>query len=94
LFIKGYRKPNIKDEHLTGMVTNWELDNLPLYCMSLDDYERRLKKLVDPSCEDLITGSQIEEVFKDHYAFKDIIYEGSLVRSLMLNPIFKKDESS
>ena len=52
-------------------ITKWE-STLPFGKISLPEYERRLKKLIDPQANDFITEKQIVECFKDHHAFKDI----------------------
>ena len=55
------------------------------------EYERRLKKLIDPKANDCISEKQIIESFKDHHAFKDIGNEDSLIHALMTDEIFLKE---
>jgi hypothetical protein len=50
---KGYKVEKISDTSETGFITDWEF-NLPLGKIDIDDYERRLKKLIDPSCNESI----------------------------------------
>jgi hypothetical protein len=70
--VKGYSPPNVDDKSETGMISNFE-KKLPLGKVDIDEFERRLKKLVDPLSKDVITLKQIEASFADHYAFRDIV---------------------
>lgn len=70
--MKGYSPPNVDDKSETGMISNFE-KKLPLGKVDTDEFERRLKKLVDPLSQDVITLKQIEASFADHYAFRDIV---------------------
>ena len=56
--------------------------------MSLNEYERRLKKLVTPAMRDYVPVRVVEECFKDHWAFLDIDEEETLTRELMFDEIF------
>jgi hypothetical protein len=67
------------------MITKFE-ETLPLRKMTVDEFERRLKKLIDPSCGDMINEAQLIESFKD--AFPEIEDETSLIRQLLMNPVF------
>jgi hypothetical protein len=63
--------------------------------MSILEYERRLKKLVniDPENEEnnnRITEKQLVEVFLDHRYFKDLAVPDSPLRKFLLDPIFKQ----
>lgn len=58
--------------------------------MSLDDFERRLKKLASPESGEYITEDQLVEVFKDHHTLKTITNANSLVRFMLTHPSFKK----
>ena len=69
-------------------ITKFE-STLPLGKISLLEYERRLKKLIDPTAEDKISEKQLIEVFKDHPAFKDIENPESLVHALLTDDVFK-----
>ena len=84
---QGFSAPNAMDTSPTAFITKFE-SNLPLGKMSLLEYERRLKKLIEPGDKDCITEKQLIECFKDHPAFKDIVNEGSLIRDLLTNEIF------
>ena len=48
------------------MITRFE-ETIPLRRMTIDEYERRLKKLADPDSKDMLTPNQIVESFKDIY---------------------------
>eukprot|EP00347_Sterkiella_histriomuscorum_P010838 403374731 len=86
--LQSYRPEIILDNSQCSMVTKFE-QTFPLKSMTIDEYERRIKKLADPSSNDTISETQILESFKDVYP--DILIEGSLIRQLLLNPAFKKD---
>lgn len=49
-----YKPEVIEDKSATCMITKFE-ESLPLKKMTIDEFERRLKKLVDPTCQDKIT---------------------------------------
>jgi len=66
---KGYNIDILNDASELAAVTTFER-NLPICKVGLDDYERRLKKLVDN--EDFLTEKQLVEVFKDHVSCKEI----------------------
>ena len=59
------------------MVTKFE-ESFPLKKMTIEDYERRVKKLVNPDSADSINEAQIVESFKD--VFPDLKTEGTLIR--------------
>ena len=61
---------------------------MPLRNISLNEYERRLKKLVTPKMKDMVSVRVVTECFKDHWAFLDIGEEDSLTRELMFDTIF------
>ena len=61
---------------------------LPLRNISLNDYERRLKKLVNPKMNDYASVRMIVECFKDHWAFTDITVSNTLTRELMFDKLF------
>ena len=50
----GFTAPNPIDNSPTQMITKFE-SSLPLGKISLLEYERRLKKLIDPSANDCIS---------------------------------------
>ena len=52
--LKGYREQIVTDDSETGIVTRWE-DTLALKKVSLDDFERRIKKFATPDNEDELT---------------------------------------
>ena len=52
--VKGYSLNKIEDESETGMITDYEYE-LPLAYIDLDEYERRIKKLADPTTKDILT---------------------------------------
>ncbi len=82
-----YKNENIDDSTPLSMITKFE-NALPLKKIDIDEFERRLKKLANPDCENMLTEAQIVESFKDSVALKDITVEGSLTRQLILNPLF------
>jgi hypothetical protein len=55
----------IEDSSETGIVTAWE-NTLPFNKISLDDFERRIKKLVDSETGDELNIRQLVESFIDH----------------------------
>ncbi len=89
----GFAPPNPTDNSETGCITKFEA-TLPLGKISLLEFERRLKKLIDPRANDCISKKQIIECFKDHNAFKDIEDENSLTHALLTDKVFlsKKEE--
>ena len=87
MYANGWVNETVVDESDCAMVTIFERD-LPLRNISLTEFERRLKKMVTPAMGDMATVSTIEECFKDHWAFLDIIEEESFTRELMFDEIF------
>ncbi len=84
---QGFSPPNPNDNSPMGCITKFE-SSLPLGKISVLEFERRLKKLIDPSAGDKITERQLVEVFKDHPSFKDIEDPESLVYALMTDKVF------
>lgn len=64
---------------------------MPLSRITLNDYERRIKKLLNKAEGDEIAPKQLVEVFKDHYAFREIADENSAIYRLMTDKCFHKD---
>ncbi len=50
---KGYKVEKISDSGELGFITDFEFE-LPLKKVDIDEYERRLKKLVEPGSNDTI----------------------------------------
>jgi hypothetical protein len=48
------------------MISKFE-ETIPLRRMTIDEYERRIKKLAEPDSKDVLTHGQIIESFKDIY---------------------------
>lgn len=48
LKVKGYSAPNVVDNSSTGMITQFE-KRLPVGKVDIDEFERRLKTLIDPT---------------------------------------------
>ena len=48
LKVKGYSPPNVDDKSETGMLSHFE-KRLPFGRVDIDEFERRLKKLSDPT---------------------------------------------
>ena len=51
--------------------------------VSIDEFERRIKKLVDSEQGDEINLKQLIECFKDHPVLKEIEKEDSVLRKLL-----------
>jgi len=76
-----------------GCVTEFQ-QSLPLSRISLNEFERRLKKLLDPKQGDEISKKQLVECFKDHYAFGEIADENSVVHKLLTDEVFQKGSNT
>ena len=87
MYANGWVNESITDNSSISFITEIEKD-LPLRNISLTEFERRLKKLVSPSMEDMVPVRVIIECFKDHWAFKEIAEEESLTHELMFDSIF------
>ena len=87
--VQGFKVRKIEDTSQMACITDFQ-QSLPLSRMSLNEYERRLKKLLDPEAGDEISKQQLIECFKDHYAFKEIADEGSAVHKIMTDDALKK----
>ena len=90
MYANGWINESVTDESKASMITEFE-KGLPLRNMSLTEYERRLKKLVTPAMNDRATVRMVTECFKDHWAFLDIVEEGSLTRDVMFDVAFQYD---
>ena len=77
----------------TGSITQFEND-LPLQRVALDDFERRIKKLVDSETGDEVTLRQMIECFKDNPFLAKIEDEGSLVRAILTDPSMQKKQGT
>jgi hypothetical protein len=84
---KGYKVEKINDTSETGFITDWEF-NLPIRKIDIDDYERRLKKLIDPSCNEGINQVQFIESFSDHIYLKAVAEENNLLRKIFFHKMF------
>ena len=87
MYANGWVNESITDNSSISFITEFEKD-LPLRNISLTEFERRLKKLVSPSMDDMVPVRVIIECFKDHWAFKEIAEEESLTHELMFDSIF------
>lgn len=87
MFANGWTNESVTDSTDVAFITEFEKE-LPLRNISLTEFERRLKKLVTPAMKDMVAVRMIEECFKDHWAFTEIIEEGSLTRELMFDEVF------
>jgi len=56
------------DTSKTKFITEFE-KMLPLRNISLNQFERRLKKLATPEMDDKVTVAMVIECFRDHWAF-------------------------
>lgn len=88
MYANGWVNESVHDNSKVAFITAFET-TLPLRNMSLNEYERRLKKLVTPKMEDKASVKMILECFKDHWAFGDIEEENSLTNELMTDPLFR-----
>lgn len=93
MYTKGWVNEGVDDKSTIKFITEFEKD-LPLRNISLDEYERRLKKMVSPDMEDYVPVRVIIECFKDHWAFLDIDHEETLSNELMFDKIFLEGEQS
>ena len=62
---QGYQVLIVEDKSETGLITAWE-NTLSIGKVNLDDFERRIKKLVDSETGDELTLKQMIESFADH----------------------------
>lgn len=83
---KGYLPSTVKDQSEFGSVTDFE-NGLAVQRVTIDDFERRIKKFADQELGDLITLELLIEAFKDHAALKQIEQEDSVLRKLLTHPI-------
>ena len=86
---QGFKPQYVDDTGPTGCITKFQL-GLPFSKITLNEYERRLKKLIDKEHGDEIEIKQIVECFKDHIAFTDIEDENSMAYKIFTDPAFKK----
>ena len=84
---KGYKAEKINDVSETGFLTDFEF-TLPLNKIDIDEYERRLKLLVQPGSNETINEAQLIEAFSDQVYLKEVSKEGSLIRKILLHPTF------
>ncbi len=87
MYANGWTNESVTDSTDVAFITEFE-NELPLRNISLTEFERRLKKLVTPAMKDMVTVRVLEECFKDHWAFTEIIEAGSLTRELMFDEVF------
>lgn len=90
MYANGWINESVTDASQIKFISEFEKD-LPLRNMSLNEYERRLKKLVTPAMNDMVPVRVIMECFKDHWAFIDIVEEESLTRELMFDMLFLEE---
>ena len=91
MYANGWTNEAVVDTTRTKFITEFE-KMLPLRNISLNEYERRLKKLVTPKMQDKASVRMVTECFKDHWAFLDIEEENSLTRELMFDQLFLVQE--
>lgn len=92
MYANGWVIESVTDDSKIKFITEFEKD-LPLRNISLNEYERRLKKLATPAMEDYISVRVVTECFKDHWAFLDIDEDESMTRELMFDDIFLNEMS-
>lgn len=93
MYANGWTNETVLDESDCAMITAFERE-LPLRNISLNEFERRLKKMVTPAMGDMATIRTIEECFKDHWAFLDITEEESFTRELMFDEVFLDEQEA
>ena len=91
MYTNGWTNETVIDDGELKFITAFERD-LPLRNISLQEFERRLKKMVTPAQKDMTTVKVVEACFKDHWAFLDIDDEGSMSRELMFDEIFLDEQ--
>ena len=87
MYANGWINESVTDDSQIKFITEFEKD-LPLRNISLTEFERRLKKLVTPAMEDMVSVRVVTECFRDHWAFLDIDEDESLTRELMFDKLF------
>jgi len=87
MYANGWINESVTDDSSIKFITEFEKD-LPLRNISLSEFERRLKKLVTPAMQDMVSVRVVTECFKDHWAFLDIDEEETLTRELMFDKLF------
>ena len=92
MYANGWVNESVTDETQIKFITEFEKD-LPLRDISLTEFERRLKKLVNPAMNDMVPVRVVTECFKDHWAFTHIDEDESLTRELMFDTIFLESVS-
>ena len=92
MYANGWVIETVTDNSQIKFITEFEKD-LPLRNISLNEFERRLKKLATPAMNDYIPVRVVTECFKDHWAFLDIDDEESMTRELMFDTIFLNEMS-
>ena len=90
MYANGWTNESVVDNSQIKFITEFEKD-LPLRNISLTEFERRLKKLVTPSMNDMVPVRVVTECFRDHWAFLDITEEESLTREMMFDVLFVED---
>ena len=90
MYANGWVNESVADDSRIKFITEFEKD-LPLRNISLTEFERRLKKLVTPKMNDMVSVRVIVECFRDHWAFLDIVEEESLSRELLFDKLFLED---
>ena len=90
MYANGWINETVRDDSQIKFITEYEKD-LPLRNISLNEYERRLKKLVTPAMNDMVSVRVVTECFKDHWAFLDIDDEESMTRELMFDTLFLEE---
>jgi hypothetical protein len=84
---QGFKVQKIEDTSQFMCITDFQ-QSLPLSRMTLNEYERRLKKLLNHAEGDEINKKQLIECFQDHYAFKEIADENSVVYKILTDSVF------
>lgn len=91
--MQGYSVQPINDTSDTGVITKFEQE-LPLAKISLDDYERRIKKFVDAEHREELSLKQLIESFKDHSVLGEIENAESVTRKILANPAMTNKNGS
>ena len=92
MYANGWVNETVLDQSRCQHITQFE-KGLPLRNISLNEFERRLKKMVRPQDNNMVKVRVLEESFRDHWAFPDIQDEETLSRELLFDPMFLEQEA-
>jgi len=91
-YMYGYCNEEVKDDSPVRFITEFE-KILPLREIALVEFERRIKKLMNPAMKDQVSVFMLIECFKDHKAFKNIDKKGTIEHDLLFADMFLFDKA-